>query len=357
MKLVTQCDEHKWTAFVDAAQTGYITQSWEWGLLTHIGKMHRLAVEDDSGSYIAAILMIETLAPLINRPYLYAPRGPVCDDPSSAHMKLLLQGAEALAKKTGCFMLKIEPQVPDNSEIWLRALKDLKFKLNPFASHPRRSWMLDITVAEAELLSNMKTTWRYNVNRGLRNLNIRIGSAPEDKAIFYAIYKETAERDHFFIHPKSHYDEMFSIFEANGKGILYIAEYQGQPIAAQVAMKCGPVTTSMFSASSNSLRNMRPNHPLQWTAIRWAKEKGSKIYDFRAIAEILEPDQELYGLYAYKHGYGGYSYLSLPTHDMVYNPLFYAAYRQALLLKRRRDRARYVQRISDREQKNELKEE
>ncbi|HKD76772.1 MAG TPA: peptidoglycan bridge formation glycyltransferase FemA/FemB family protein [Ktedonobacterales bacterium] len=354
MRLVHDCDEARWDAFVESAQTGYITQTWEWGLLTHLGTMHRIAVADDAGNYVTSVLLIEARAPLIGRPYLYAPRGPTCDDPQSPALTLLLQGVRELAQQHGCFMLKIEPQIADGDVQWVQRFKELGFKQNPYATHPRRSWMIDLHPSEDELLAGMSMSSRQNVRKGLKNLTIREGQGPEDLAHFYRIYQDTAQRDNFFIHPQSHYDEMITTFASRGKGCFWLAEYQGTPIAAQVVMVCGKVATSMFSASSSpeEYRKQRPNHPLQWTAIRWAKAHGCDIYDFRAISERLEPDAELYGLYTYKRGYGGYSWLSLTTHDLPYQPALYFAYRQALNLKRRREHQRHLAMLRERQQKD-----
>lgn len=352
LKLVrgAECDPARWTALNETAATGYITQTWEWGQLTHLGEqMHRLAVAEAAGNYVALLLMVETRAPLIGRTYLYAPRGPVCDDPDSPALPLLLQGVEAIARERGCFMLKIEPQVEDGNQQWLRRLAELRFRRNPYATHPRRSWLIDISQDEKAILGAMSSSSRYNVNRGLKKLTIRQGVGPADRAIFYQLYRETAERDSFFTHPQAFYDELLDLFEAKNAGVLYIAEYEGTPIAAQVAMRCGTTTTSMYSASSNSHRNQRPNHPLQFTAIKWAKAQGCTIYDFRAIAERLEPDAELYSLYTYKKGYGGYSYLSLETHDLPYQPALYWAYRQALRLKRNRDHQHHLKLLRERQ--------
>jgi hypothetical protein len=74
---------------------------------------------------------------------------------------------------------------------------------------------------------------------------------------------------------------------------------------------------------------------LQWTAIRWARARGCKLYDFRAIAETLEPGEDMYSLYTYKQGFGGFSLFTLETHDLVYQPAVYWAYMRALRMKRR----------------------
>jgi lipid II:glycine glycyltransferase (peptidoglycan interpeptide bridge formation enzyme) len=349
LHIVQECDPVQWNALVERAATGYITQTWEWGQLSYLGTMHRLAVANAAGDYVAAMSLIEERAPVIGRPYLYAPRGPVCDDPASPALPLLLQAAAALAQQRGCFMLKVEPQVEDGNAAWLSRLAELRFKTNPFATHPRRSWMLDIRPSIPDLLSGMQASSRYNINRGARTLVVREGQGPADRAIFYRLYSETAARDGFHIHAQTFYDTLMDLFEGKGAGVLHIVEFQGTPIAAHMAMRCGKVTTSMYSSSSNLHRNQRPNHPMQWAAIQWAKAHGCETYDFRAIAEVLEPDAELYSLYTYKRGYGGFSYLSLVTHDLPYQPALYWAYRQALRVKRHQDHQRHLAMLRERQ--------
>jgi lipid II:glycine glycyltransferase (peptidoglycan interpeptide bridge formation enzyme) len=48
----------------------------------------------------------------------------------------------------------------------------------------------------------------------------------------------------------------------------------------------------------------------------------------------------LWGVYVFKRGFGGYAMRSLVTHDLVYQPLVYAAYRRMLDVKRWRDERR-----------------
>jgi len=52
---------------------------------------------------------------------------------------------------------------------------------------------------------------------------------------------------------------------------------------------------------------------------------------------VLEEGQELWGVYVFKRGFGGYPMMFLETHDLVYSPLVYGAYMRLLEVKRRRD--------------------
>ncbi|MGZ3625218.1 MAG: peptidoglycan bridge formation glycyltransferase FemA/FemB family protein, partial [Ktedonobacteraceae bacterium] len=64
---------------------------------------------------------------------------------------------------------------------------------------------------------------------------------------------------------------------------------------------------------------------------------GCWYYNFRGIPDILEEGQELWGVYLFKRGFGGYKLRFLETHDLVYKPLIYKLYMRLLELKRKRD--------------------
>src|SRR6185437_6198487 len=281
------------------------------------------------------MLVIVERAPLLRRPYLYAPRGPVVENPASPALAALVTAAREQAAKAGAFMVKIEPSVPDGDAAWLKALANQGFTRNPYATHPRRSWVLDITPDEEALLAGMHEKWRYNVRlAGRKGVTVREGSGTADRDAFYRLYRETADRDGIFIHGQQHYDDFLRLYGERDAAALLLAEFEGQPIAALIVARCGPVATYMFGASSNRERNRMPNHLLQWTAIRWAREHGCRLYDFLAIAETLEPGEDMYSLYTYKQGFGGFSLFTLETHDLVFQPAVYWAYSRALRMKR-----------------------
>ena len=343
-------DADEWNHFVEASHTGNITQTFEWGdVARSVGsEVIRLGVRDGA-DLVGVLQALVTPAPLLRRPYLYVPRGPVIDNPRHDALQALFDRAQAEARAFRAFMLKVEPNVPTEDTDWLSILADMGFRRNPFATHPRRSWVLDISPPEQEILAGMKEKWRYNIRLATRKgVTVRESTSPSDVTIFYALYQETAARDGFFIHPESHYQQILRFYGKRDAAVLLLAEYEGSAIAGLIAVRCGPVTTYMFGASSNQHRNRMPNHLLQWTAIQWARHHGCSVYDFRAIAERLAPDEDLYSLYTYKQGFGGHSSLVIPTHDLPISLPMYWAYMQSLRLKRALDRRRHLRQLATR---------
>lgn len=340
-RIITDCQQ--WNDFVSSSEYCNITQSYEWGELGPYlaASTLRAGVLDDAGKLCAAMLIIITRAPIIRRPYFYAPRGPIVDDPSSPALTILLDFVRSEARKQGAFMLKIEPGANDEDENWLMALQRLGFHANPYAVHIRNEWVLNIQPEEKEILSGMKEKWRYNIRlAGRKGVTVRMGEGQADLDKFYKIYETTSERDQFFIHNKAFYEEIMRLYTKDDRFALFLAEYEGQPIASIIVLRYGRWSWYMYGASSNEHRNLMPNHLLQWHGMQWARERGCWYYNFRGIPEILEEGQELWGVYVFKRGFGGYAIRSLETHDLIYQPLVYNIYMRLLEVKRRRDEKR-----------------
>jgi lipid II:glycine glycyltransferase (peptidoglycan interpeptide bridge formation enzyme) len=338
-------DRQQWNDFVSASECCNITQSYEWGELgPHLGaQTMRIGVVDDEGKLCAAMLMLIVRAPIIRRPYFYAVRGPVIDDPSSPALTTLLNFVRAEARRQGAFMLKVEPSVDDEDERWLLALRRHGFRPNPYAVHIRNEWVLNIQPDEQEILAGMKEKWRYNIRlAGRKGVTVRRGEGQADLDTFYKIYETTSERDQFFIHSKAFYEEVMRLYSQDDRFALFLAEYQREPIAGIIVLRYGRWSWYMYGASSNEHRNLMPNHLLQWNGIQWAKSHGCWYYNFRGIPDILEEGQELWGVYIFKRGFGGYAMRALETHDLVYQPLVYNVYMRLLEVKRRRDEKRQV---------------
>ena len=333
-------DRQQWNDFVANSECCNITQSFEWGELAHHLDAEAMfaGVLDDEGKLCAAMLVLISTAPVIRRTYFYAPRGPVIDEPDAPAMTVLLNFVKAEARKRGAFMLKVEPSVADDDARWLVALQKRGFQPTPYASHVRHEWVLDLRPDEKTLLAGMKEKWRYNIRlAGRKGVTVRRGQGQADLDTFYRIYQTTSERDQFFIHDKGHYEDVMRLFSEGDRAALFLAEYEGEAIAGIIVLLYGRWSWYMYGASSNEQRNLMPNHLLQWNGMQWAKAHGCWYYNFRGIPDVLEEGQELWGVYVFKRGFGGYAIRSLETHDLAYQPFVYTVYRRLLDVKRWRD--------------------
>src|SRR6266852_6071769 len=231
-RIITDCQQ--WNDFVAASERCNITQSYEWGELTPDlgGEALHIGVVDDQGNLCAAMLTLISPIPILRRTYFYAPRGPVTDEPDSPAMTVLLNFVKAEARKRGAFMLKVEPSVADGDVRWLTALQKRGFRPTPYASHVRHEWVLDIRPDEKALLAGMKEKWRYNIRlAGRKGVTVRQAEGQADFDAWYNIYITTSERDQFLINSKAFYEKVMRYFSEGDRCALFLAEYEGKPIA------------------------------------------------------------------------------------------------------------------------------
>lgn len=154
--------------------------------------------------------------------------------------------------------------------------------------------VIDLNKSEEEILASMKPKWRYNIKLAEKN-DIVVKKAEitdENIEIFYNLMMETTSRDSFSGNIKTFYKKFLNSSENN---ILFIA-YKGEvPIAAWIFVYFWEVATYYYWASSSdkAYRNLMSPYLLQWIAIKEAKSRWCKLYDFLWIASANEENSSL----------------------------------------------------------------
>ena len=199
----------------------------------------------------------------------------------------------------------------------------LKLKKNFVDIQPPDTSIIDLTLSEDAILSNMHSKWRYNIRlsekKGVVIHKYTRNDVNLSKKIdrFYELTKETNARDGNSSHAKSYYLDLIQRSAKNLESnnaedkespliTLYIAEHDGEEIASIMTLFSKDEAIYLYGASSNHKRNLMPNHLLQWTAMKDAKAYGSKCYDFYGMSpEGKDEKHPMHGLYMFKSNFGG----------------------------------------------------
>jgi len=146
-----------------------------------------------------------------------------------------------------------------------------------------------VTPGLRTILAGMKQKTRYNIKlsqkrgvsvKAISNLKSQISNLYFEE--FLRLVKITSKRDKITAHPENYYCKMFETIPPEILK-LYVAEYEGKIIAANLVSFFGKTATYMHGASDNKHRDVMAPYLLQWQAIQDAKAAGWERYDFGGV--------------------------------------------------------------------------
>jgi lipid II:glycine glycyltransferase (peptidoglycan interpeptide bridge formation enzyme) len=356
----------QWNDFLLSQPSGHLLQSYEWSELQCYlgGQSYRLGALEQ-GRMIGAMLLSVATVPFSRGrlKWLYCARGPAVEEPGSPALALLIAAAHKLARREKAVVLRIEPNIAEGTpgatsrtEDWVNAYHALGFQTNSTSIHGRRSWVLDLRPDPEDLLANFRKAWRRNIRQAeSMGVIVREARNEADFDTYYDLLKLSSKREKFFIHERAYHKEMLNQFRAQGNAVIYLAEHEGEPVASKMLIRFGDWCWDMFAGTSDADHkgHLPKSHILQYHSFLWAKAHDCIYFDFRTIPDVLEPDEEMWRVYHYKKGFGGFSRFHMPTQDYVYRPLIYQAWCTFVELRRARRGADYKKRALRHKQANE----
>ncbi len=335
-ELITNETLEEYEAFISSHPKGHFAQSSLWGKQKSAWLWQAVAVRGEDGRIRGSLAFLIRKAPIFGVSMLYACRGPVCDLDDRETFAQLMEGARALAKTYHGYVIKIDPDVPSENQTFQAMLESFGFRCmqegkNFEGIQPRFVFRLRLAGrTQEEMLASFSQKTRYNIRlAGRKGVEVRI-CGQEMVPDFTRIMIETGMRDNFVTRNEAYFSSLLQNLGEHAR--LYMAFYEGQPIAGTLAIWFGDKVWYLYGASSNEHRNLMPNYLLQWNMIQWAVEKHCRIYDFRGVSGDLSEDNPLYGLYKFKKGFNGDFTEFIGEMDLVLSPFFYQLLNKATQL-------------------------
>jgi CelD/BcsL family acetyltransferase involved in cellulose biosynthesis len=151
-----------------------------------------------------------------------------------------------------------------------------------------------------ELRAGFSTQTARNIRKAEREgLTARIGTGREDLVErYFALHVATRRRLGVPSQPRRFFERLWeNVFEP-GHGFVMFAERDGEAAGAAVFLTESRTLMYKYSASSPSLRQLRPNHLILWTAMQEAVARGCTELNFG------RSELEHAGLRAFKSSWG-----------------------------------------------------
>ncbi len=169
-------------------------------------------------------------------------------------------------------------------------------------------WVLDLDKSEEELLAGMRKTTRYEIKHA-GGVTVKKSN---DIERFFALYNATSARHNFVQHKGIR--EEFETLDCD----LFIASHQGRDLAAAIVVYFGDEAIYHHGASIPNKAGV--SYAVQWEAIREAKKRGKKIYNFWGIAPDTKINHPWRGITLFKTGFGGRQVEFMHAQDYLVSP-------------------------------------
>ena len=321
-----------WNRFVAGHRDGNLLQTTQWGLLKQgFGWDWELVALGEPGAFRAGAVVLYRDLPLKLGTLAYVPHGPLVNWQDRGLVGEFFDALHRAARRHRAWACWVEPEVIDGAAGITSILESRGYACAARTIQPRSTILVDLSSSEDDILKAMKSKTRYNIRLSERKgVTVREG-ALADVDVFYDLMEETGERDAFGIHTREYYRRAFELFATEGQVALFLAEYEGEPLAGLMAFAVGSKSWYISGASSDRHRNLMPAYAVQWAAMRWARARGCTTYDLWGIPdateETLEQDftersEGLWGVYRFKRGFGGEVVRYAGLWECSLNPLY-----------------------------------
>ena len=331
-------DKTVWEKFLATQPEANFLQSWNWGVFHE--KMGQTVIRTGFYDDTKLVGLMLTIVEDARRGrYLTVPGGPIIDWDSEGLVKAALGSMEAIAREQKCVFVRVRPQLHDSDKS-RQLFNELGFRPSPMHLHAELTTQLDLTQSEEDILKNMRKKTRYEV-RQAKKLGVTVAHTDDPSVVqeFYDLQMQTAERHKFVPFSYEYLHEQFSTFATDNEVLMYRAEHEGNLLAEAFIIFYGNEAAYHYGASTDAGRDKPGAYAIQWAAIREAKKRGIKRYNFWGVTHPDETKHRFYGVSVFKRGFGGEDVSYLHAHDLVIRKL---AYKKNWLIESIRKRTRHV---------------
>lgn len=324
MKIVDAKNRTKWDEFVTSHPEANFLQSWdfyEFHKSRGNAVVRRIAV-DDSSKIVAAYAGVVEAAK--RGRHLAIAGGPILNWGQLALVEMIFQDMAEQGRKHQCVFVRVRPQLERSNES-LELMRRLGTKPAPMYLSVEFAGILNLEKDEEEILKGMRQRQRRKLRKAEKEgITVEKSTDPESIHEFFEIQKQTAGRHGFVAFSEDFLTKQFAALAKHDEAVLYSAKYQGETLAQNFMIFYGNEASYHYGVSSELGTKLSGAPLLHMEAMRDARQRGIKRYNFWGIVEEDETWHRFYGVSQFKRGFGVEEYKYVPAHDLVLKPARYA---------------------------------
>lgn len=320
MKLEIHPVEEKgtWDKFVLRYAPVALFQSWLWGKVqVCLGNpLWRYGLYE--GKSLVGLFQIVKVAARRGT-FLHVRHGPVLVSQKKRHWRPVVSFFREKASEERALFVRLSPQI-DDTHFNRQLLKH--FGMRPAAIHAMDGeycWVLDLAPSEEELLAAMRKTTRYEVRQAARmGVTVTVTGDPRRLPDFFRLYQATTSRHNFV--PHQGIAEEFKVFASEDQAKLFLAYREQQLLSAAIVLFYGD--QAIYHHGASIVSKVPASYLVQWQAIKEAKKRGMKVYNFWGISSDNATHHPWRGITLFKKGFGGREVRFIHAHDLPVSPFY-----------------------------------
>ena len=254
---------------------------------------------------------------------LYTPYGPECINPKS--FDAALASLQAIAQQEHLTFIRVEPtHGVTATDLQKRGFRPVTYQ----QLQPAHTQVIDLSLDRDDLLAQMSQNSR-NITRNYhkKGVTIRTTRNPEDISILTSLLSQVAVRQRITAHSDQYFRTQAATLFPLSAATLYIADYEGKPIAAALVYDSDDTRTYAHAAADDSYRKLSAGTALLGQMILDAKEAGLQRFDLYGIADSDDPKHPWAGFTRFKKSFGGQAVTYPGAWDLPLRPVRYWMYR------------------------------
>lgn len=339
MKITTAENRTAWDKFVTSHPEANFLQSWDFYEFyqSRGNEIVRRIALDDKGNIVAAYAGVVEYAK--RGRHLAIAGGPILDWNDQKLVKTVFKDIAIIGKEQRCVFVRVRPQLK-LSDRSIKLFRDLGLKKAPMYLSVEHAGILDLTKPEEEIMVGMRQRLRRALRKAAKNnITVEKSTDPKDIHTFYEIQLQTAKRHDFFAFSEDFLTKQFAAFAPHGEAVLYTAKYDGEILAQNFMIFYGNEASYHYGVSSELGTKLSGAPLLHMEAMRDARERGIKRYNFWGIVDEDDVKHRFYGVSTFKRGFGVTELKYLPAHDLILDKI---KYQKTKLIETARRKIRHV---------------
>ncbi|HET6319778.1 MAG TPA: GNAT family N-acetyltransferase [Chloroflexota bacterium] len=270
--LILDIHDPRWSAFVEASPQALPFHHPRWASLLGACYGYRpfvLALVDSAGTITAGLPIVEVGGRFRTRRWVSLPFTDVCP-PLLAHHSAAGGLLDALMDELAARRVAV---CEVRTELVPRA------RLHTHVAGVRHQ--LPLTRDASVVAQGFTRMHARNIRKAeLSGLQIEHGTSQQAVDTFYRLHLLTRRRLGVPIQPRRFFELLAQEVLVAGLGFVVTVRYGDIPLAAAVFLAWNGVLVYKYGASDTHYWNLRPNHLLFWSAIRWGCEHDYRLLDW-----------------------------------------------------------------------------